>query len=82
MAAQIQRIVATVLQRDVSDPRIDGLVSVTKVEMSPDLREGKVYLSVLGGKRTPKTVLDGVKSAGATFNTRWPTTWRCDGVRG
>jgi len=64
VAAQIQRIVAVVLQRDVADPRVDGLVSVTRVEMTPDLREGKVYLSVLGGSRTPITVLQGIKSAG------------------
>src|SRR5947208_6862487 len=64
VAAQIQRIVAVVLQRDVADPRVDGLVSVTRVEMSPDLREGKIYLSVLGGSRTPETVLQGIKSAG------------------
>lgn len=64
VAAQIQRIVAIVLQREVADPRVDGLVSVTKVEVSPDLREAKVYLSVLGGKRTPATVIEGIKSAG------------------
>jgi ribosome-binding factor A len=64
VASQIQRIVATVLQRDVADPRIDGLVSVTKVEISGDLREAKVFLSVLGGTRTPTTVLEGIKSAG------------------
>ena len=64
VAAQIQRIVATVLLRDVADPRIDGLVSVTKVEVSPDLREVKVYLSVLGGKKTPQTVIEGIRSAG------------------
>jgi ribosome-binding factor A len=64
VAAQIQRIVAIVLQRDVADPRVDGLVSVTRVETTPDLREAKVYLSVMGGKRTPATVLEGIKSAG------------------
>jgi ribosome-binding factor A len=64
VSAQIQRIVATVLLRDVSDPRIDGLVSVTRVEMSPDLREAKVYLSLMGGTRPPATILQGIKSAG------------------
>jgi ribosome-binding factor A len=64
VAAQIQRITATVLQREVSDPRVDGLVTVTKVEISPDLREAKVFLSVLGGKKTPQTVIEGIKAAG------------------
>jgi ribosome-binding factor A len=64
VASQIQRIVANVLLREISDPRIDGLISVTKVEVTPDLREAKVFLSVLGGKRTPTTVLAGINSAG------------------
>jgi ribosome-binding factor A len=64
VARQLQRLVAAVLQRDVADPRIDGLVSVTKVEVSKDLRDARVYLSVLGGARTPATVLEGIKSAG------------------
>lgn len=64
VAAQIQRIVATVLQRDVADPRIDGLVTVTRVTVSPDLREARVFLSLLGGTRTPATTLQGINSAG------------------
>ena len=63
IASQIQRIVATVLLRDVSDPRIDGLVSVTRVAVSPDLREAKVYVSILAAKRTPVTVMKGIESA-------------------
>jgi len=64
VASQIQRIVATVLLRDVADPRIDGLVSVTKVEITRDLREAKVYISILGGKRPGPTTLEGIRSAG------------------
>jgi ribosome-binding factor A len=64
VASQIQRIVANTLLREIADPRIDGLISVTKVEVTPDLREAKVFLSVLGGKRTPTTVLAGITSAG------------------
>jgi ribosome-binding factor A len=63
VAAQIQRIVALVLQRDVADPRIDGLVSVTRVTVTSDLREAKVFLSLLGGTRTATTTLEGIKSA-------------------
>ena len=64
VAAQIQRIVANVLLREIADPRVDGLISVTKVEVTPDLREAKVYVSILGGKRTPTTVMAGIASAG------------------
>jgi ribosome-binding factor A len=64
VASQLKRLVAAVLQRDVADPRIDGLVSVTNVHVTKDLREAQVFISVLGGTRTPATVLEGIKSAG------------------
>ena len=62
--AQIQRIVAVVLQRDVADPRVDGLVSVTRVEVTGDLREAKIFVSIMGGQKPPATVIGGIKSAG------------------
>jgi ribosome-binding factor A len=64
VASRIQRIAAMVLLRDVADPRVDGLVSITRVETTPDLREARVFLSVLGGTHTPATVLEGIRSAG------------------
>jgi ribosome-binding factor A len=63
VASRIQRLVAMVLLRDVADPRVDGLVSVTRVQITPDLRDARVFLSVLGGARTPATVLEGIHSA-------------------
>ena len=64
VGAQIQRIVAVVLPREVADPRVDGLVTVTRVDVSPDLREAKVWLSVLAAKRPAATVIEGIQSAG------------------
>jgi ribosome-binding factor A len=64
VAAQIQKIVAGAIQRDVADPRVDGLVSVTKVDVTPDLREAKVWLSIIAAKRPDATVLAGIRSAG------------------
>jgi ribosome-binding factor A len=69
VASQIQRIVAMVLIRDVADPRVDGLISVTRVHVTPDLRDARVFLSVLGGSRTPATVLEGIKSAARHIQT-------------
>ncbi len=63
VASQIQRIVATVMQRDVADPRVDGLISVTRVSVSPDLREARIYVSILAGHHPPATTLEGIRSA-------------------
>jgi ribosome-binding factor A len=40
--------IATFLSNDVKDPRIMGLVTVTGVEITRDLRHAKVFVSVLG----------------------------------
>ncbi len=43
----LHRAVAEVLQREISDPRIRGMVSVTRVKVSPDLKDATVFVSVL-----------------------------------
>ena len=59
---EIQRELASLI-RSVKDPRVTGMVSVTAVETTPDLRFAKVYISVLD-KSDCSQVLKGLKSAG------------------
>lgn len=40
--------ISALVQREMKDPRLAGLVSITEVDVSPDLRQAKVYVSVLG----------------------------------
>lgn len=47
-ARVIKESVSTTLLTRLSDPRIQGLVTVTEVEVSPDLKQAVVFLSVLG----------------------------------
>ena len=58
---EIQRELATII-RTVKDPRVHGLVSITAVETTPDLRFCKVHVSVLD-KSDVKEVVKGLKSA-------------------
>ena len=48
VAQVVKQAVSHAIVHDLNDPRIEGLVSVTRVEMTPDLRNAEVYLSVLG----------------------------------
>lgn len=48
VADQIQRDLAALIQFEIDDPRI-GMVSVTGVEVSPDLAHAKVFVTSLGG---------------------------------
>jgi ribosome-binding factor A len=48
VARIVKEAVSDAIHNHLGDPRITGLVSVTRVEMSPDMRNAGVYLSILG----------------------------------
>ena len=52
-----------VLQRQLRDPRLRSLISITKVYTSEDLRHAKVYVSVLGDRSKSADALHGLDSA-------------------
>ena len=54
---------------DLKDPRI-GLVTVTGVDVTPDLREATVYVSVLGGDKKRRATLVGLESAHGVLQAR------------
>ena len=59
---EIQRELANLI-RTVKDPRVHGLVSITAVDTTPDLRYAKIFVSVLD-KSDVKEVVKGLRSAG------------------
>ena len=60
---EIQKELASLL-RNLKDPRVqDTMISITRVEATPDLRYAKVYVSFLEESRA-KDALKGLKSAG------------------
>jgi ribosome-binding factor A len=52
VARVVKEAVVDAIFNHLSDPRIEGFVSVTKVDMSPDLHNADVYLSIFGGDKT------------------------------
>lgn len=59
---EVQRELSSLL-RELKDPRVSGLISITNVDVTPDLRYAKVFVSVLEADRA-KDTLKGLKSAG------------------
>ena len=57
--------ISHLLARQIKDPRINGVISVTRVSASNDLRAARVYISVMGGAETKRLALDGIQSAAA-----------------
>jgi ribosome-binding factor A len=54
---------------DLKDPRI-GFVTVTGVDTTPDLREARVYVSVLGSERKRERTMEGLASAHGVLQAR------------
>jgi ribosome-binding factor A len=52
VARVVKEGVSDAIANHLSDPRIEGFVSVTRVELSPDLRNADVYLSIFGGSES------------------------------
>ncbi len=55
--------ISTILVRDINDPRIDGIVTITAVETSRDLAHARVWVSVAGGQENVQRTLQGLRSA-------------------
>ena len=62
--------IATFLANDVKDPRIMGLVTVTAVEVTRDLRHAKVFVSVLGSESQRAATFDGLEGVAAHLRGR------------
>lgn len=61
--AEVQKELSTLIREDCKDPRIHPMTSVLDVEVAPDLKTAKVYISVLGDEEALKQTLRGLKSA-------------------
>lgn len=59
----LQEEISQLLLRQVRDPRLSSLVTVTRVEVAPDLSLAKVFISVLGGEEERGRVMAGMASA-------------------
>lgn len=67
---EVQRVLAEVIRREIKDPRISPWTSVVAVEVAPDLKSCKVWISVLGDEEARISTLEGLKSAEGFMKNR------------
>ncbi|MDD3218311.1 MAG: 30S ribosome-binding factor RbfA [Lachnospiraceae bacterium] len=60
---EVQRELSTIIRNGIKDPRIHMMTSVTAVEVAPDLKTCKAYISVLGNEQEKADTITGLKSA-------------------
>lgn len=59
----IRKEISELLMHDVRDPRLSGLLSITEVQTSADLRHARVYVSVMGSEEEKSQVEEGLAAA-------------------
>lgn len=60
---EVQRELSEIIRTGIKDPRIHPMTSVVSVEVTPDLKYCKAYISVLGNEDAGKATIEGLKSA-------------------
>lgn len=60
---EVQKVLADIIRGQIKDPRISPVTSVVAVEVSPDLKNAKVWISTLGDEKAREDTLAGLKSA-------------------
>ena len=61
---EVQRELSEIIRTEIKDPRVSGsMISVVSVEVTPDLKYCKAYISVLGGEGMAEEAIAGLKSA-------------------
>lgn len=71
---EVQKVLAEVIRGEIKDPRISPLTSVVAVEVAPDLKSCKAWISVLGGEEARVSTLQGLKSAEGFIKSRLAKT--------
>ena len=60
---EVQRELSNIIRSEIKDPRIHPMTTVVAVEVTPDLKFCKAYISVLGDEEAQKNTIQGLKSA-------------------
>ena len=61
---EMKKEISHIISNELKNPNVTGLISVTKVKVTPDLKYAKVYVSILNAKSTKGTLANLKKSAG------------------
>ena len=70
VAERIKRETAEILENELRDPRVHGLVSVTDVEVTPDLSMARIYVSTLTQGHEREQMLKALESAAGYVRRR------------
>lgn len=70
LGSTIQRELAEMILRDLNDPRLTGLPSITRVKVSPDLSVADVYVTIMGTEGAQTAALNALKHSAGIMRTK------------
>lgn len=71
---EVKKELSNIIRNELKDPRIHMMTSVVSVEVAPDLKTCKAYISVLGSKEEAKDTLAGLKNASGYIKNKLART--------
>jgi ribosome-binding factor A len=63
LSEEMRKVISTLIQNELKDPRIPMLTSVTNVDVTKDLKYAKVFISVFGESEQKEKCIEGLKSS-------------------
>jgi len=63
VAGEIRQEISAMLAGELKDPRLAGLATVTEVRLTPDLKQARVYVSVMGTEAERSSTIKGLTAA-------------------
>ena len=68
---EVQKELSTIIRNEIKDPRIHPMTSVMAVEVAPDLKTCRAYISVLGEKEAKEATIKGLNLSLIHISLRW-----------
>lgn len=60
---EVQKELSHIIQNEIKDPRIHPMTTVVRVEVAPDLKSCRAFISVLGDEKAQKDTIEGLRNA-------------------
>ena len=70
LGSTIQRELMEIIMRDLSDPRLSGMPSITRVKVSPDLSIADVYVTIMGTEGRQQAALNALRHSAGIMRTK------------
>lgn len=71
---EVQRELSEIIRTEIKDPRVAGaMISIVSVEVTPDLKYCKAFISVLGSSEAAAEAMIGLKTLSAISDVSWRT---------